>query len=136
MVKLINKPGAEWELVRWAQDVSASSIGGAKAIPALTAIRKKGDSLEILHGHAAVRARKHNPRDWEMFAYPEMAFVNEGRKKLLRVQTNRIECILTFRKGHEVDKVDAIERYLLIGNFRQMAGFCENVPLRFTKFSG
>jgi len=31
---VMKKPGGEWELVRWAQGVSASSIGGAGAIPA------------------------------------------------------------------------------------------------------
>lgn len=34
-----------------------------------TAIRKRDGSLKVLHGHAAVRARKKNPSDWEMFAY-------------------------------------------------------------------
>lgn len=65
-------------MVRWAQGVSASSIGGAEAIPALTAMRMRSDTVEILHGHAAVRARKRNPGDWEMFVYPKMAFVDEG----------------------------------------------------------
>jgi hypothetical protein len=63
---MVKKLGGEWELVRWAQDVSASSVGGAKAIPAMTAIRKRGEDREVLHGHAAVRARKRNPGDWEI----------------------------------------------------------------------
>jgi hypothetical protein len=44
----------------------------------MTAIRKRGKVREILHGHAAVRARKRNPGDWEMFAYPELVFTDEG----------------------------------------------------------
>jgi hypothetical protein len=75
---MVKKLGGEWELVRWAQGVSASSVGGAEAIPAMTAIRKKGEVREILHGHAAVRARKRNPGDWEMFAYPKLVFTDEG----------------------------------------------------------
>lgn len=75
---MVKKPGGEWELVRWAQGVSASSVGGAEAIPAMTAICKSGQSTEILHGHAAVRARKRNPGAWEMFAYPKLVFTDEG----------------------------------------------------------
>jgi hypothetical protein len=75
---MVKKPGGQWELVRWAQGVSASSVGGAEAIPALTAIRKQGRPREVLHGHAAVRARKRNPGDWEMFAYPKLVFIDEG----------------------------------------------------------
>jgi hypothetical protein len=74
---MVKKPGGQWELVRWAQGVSASSVGGAEAIPALTAIRKQGQPREVLHGHAAVRARKRNPGDWEMFAYPKLVFIEE-----------------------------------------------------------
>ena len=74
---MVKKPGGQWELVRWAQGVSASSVGGAEAIPALTAIRKQGQPREVLHGHAAVRARKRNPSDWEMFAYPKLVFIEE-----------------------------------------------------------
>ena len=44
----------------------------------MTAIRKRGEGTEILHGHAAVRARKRNPGDWEMFAYPKLVFTDEG----------------------------------------------------------
>lgn len=73
---MIKKLGEKWDLVRWVQGVSASSVGGAEAIPALTAIRKKGESLEILHGHATVCARKRNPGDWGMFAYPKLVFVD------------------------------------------------------------
>lgn len=43
----------------------------------MTAIRKRGESLEVLHGYAAVRARKRNPGDWEIFAYPKLVFVDE-----------------------------------------------------------
>lgn len=75
---MVKKPEGEWELVRWAQGVSASSVGGAEVIPAMTAIRKRGEGTEILHGHAAVRARKRNPGDWEMFAYPKLVFMDEG----------------------------------------------------------
>jgi hypothetical protein len=75
---MVKKPGGEWELVRWAQGVSASSVGGAEALPAMTAIRKRGEVRETLHGHAAVRARKRNPGDWEMFAYPKLVFTDEG----------------------------------------------------------
>ncbi|GAB7336925.1 hypothetical protein MBLNU13_g01768t2 [Cladosporium sp. NU13] len=75
---MVKKPGGEWELVRWAQGVSASSVGGAEAIPAMTAICKRGENKEILHGHAAVRARKRNPGDWEMFSYPKLVFTDEG----------------------------------------------------------
>ena len=75
---MVKKLGGEWELVRWAQGVSASSVGGAEAIPAMTAIRKRREGTEILHGHAAVRARKRNPGDWEMFAYPKLVFTDEG----------------------------------------------------------
>jgi hypothetical protein len=74
---MVKKPGGQWELVRWAQGVSASSVGGAEAIPALTAIRKQGRPREVLRGHAAVRARKRNPGDWEMFAYPKLVFIDE-----------------------------------------------------------
>ena len=90
---MIKKLGGEWELVRWEQGVSASSIRGAEAIPALTAIRKKGDSLKILHGHAVVRDRKRNPGDWDMFAYPTMAFVDQGTtpdvQRTLELQTKK-----------------------------------------------
>ena len=58
---MIKKLGGEWELVRWVQGVSASNIGGADAMSALTGIRRKGDSLEIFYFHTAVRARKCNP---------------------------------------------------------------------------
>jgi hypothetical protein len=44
----------------------------------MTAIRKRGEDREILRGHAAVRARKRNPGDWEMFAYPKLVFTDEG----------------------------------------------------------
>ena len=44
----------------------------------MTAIRKKGEDKDILHSHAAVRARKRNPGDWEMFAYPKLVFTDEG----------------------------------------------------------
>jgi hypothetical protein len=74
---MVKKLGGEWELVRWAQGVSASSVGGAEAIPAMTAIRKRGEDREVLHSHAAVRARKRNPGDWEMFAFPKLVFTNE-----------------------------------------------------------
>jgi hypothetical protein len=74
---MVKKPGGQWELVRWAQGVSASSVGGAEAIPALTAIRKQGRPREVLHGHVAVRARKRNPGDWEMFAYPKLVSIEE-----------------------------------------------------------
>jgi hypothetical protein len=63
---LIERPGGTWELVRWAQGAGASSVGGAEAIPALTAIQKgEREPREIRHGHAAVRARKKDPTDWE-----------------------------------------------------------------------
>lgn len=77
---MTKKPGGRWELVRWAQGFGASSVGGAEAIPALTAVQKRqgGQPLEIRHGHAAVRARKKNPTDWEMFAYPKFVFMGEG----------------------------------------------------------
>ena len=75
---MLKKPDSEWELSRWAQGVSASSVGGAEAIPALTAIRTVGGPGEVLHGHAAVRARKRNPNDWEIFAYQELVFTDEG----------------------------------------------------------
>jgi hypothetical protein len=75
---MVKKPDSEWELVRWVQCVSASSVGGAEAIPAMTAIRKRGEVKEILHGHAAVRARKQNPGDWEVFAYSKLVFTDEG----------------------------------------------------------
>lgn len=74
---LIEKQGGTWELVRWAQGAGASSVGGAEAIPALTAIRKgEREPREILHGHAAVRARKKDPTDWEVFAYPKHVFMD------------------------------------------------------------
>jgi hypothetical protein len=74
---LIERPGGTWELVRWAQGAGASSVGGAEAIPALTAIQKgEGEPREILHGHAAVRARKKDPTDWEVFAYPKHVFMD------------------------------------------------------------
>ena len=66
---MIKRPGGEWEIVRWAQGVGASSVGGAVAIPAMTAVRKEGLRREVFHGHAAVRARNRNPGDWEIFAY-------------------------------------------------------------------
>lgn len=88
---MVKKPGGEWELVRWAQGVSASSVGGAEAIPALTAIRKREQSLEVLHGHAAVRARKRNPGDWEIFAYPKLVFVDE-------TTTSDVQRTLDFQK--------------------------------------
>lgn len=109
---LIKSPGGEWELVRWAQGVSASSIGGAEAIPALTAMREKGDSLEILHGHAAVRARKRNPGDWEMFAYPKMAFVDEG-------STPDIQRTLELQK-EKARKFGMTSKEAAIGFFRHM----------------
>lgn len=83
---IVKKPGGEWELVRWAQGVGASSIGGAEAIPAMTAVRKKGQPKEVLHGHAAVRARKRNPGDWEIFAYPKLVFTDEGSRSTPDVQ--------------------------------------------------
>lgn len=90
---VMKKLGGEWELVRWEQGLSASSIKGAEPIPALAAIRPKGDSLEILHGHAAVRARKRNPGDWDMFAYLTMAFVDQGTtadvQRTLELQTKK-----------------------------------------------
>jgi hypothetical protein len=74
---LIEKPGGTWELVRWAQGAGASSVGGAEAIPALTAIQKgEREPREIRHGHAAVRARKKDPTDWEVFAYPKHVFMD------------------------------------------------------------
>lgn len=87
------KPGGAWELVRWAQGIGASSIGGAEAIPAMTAIRKGGHPKEILHGHDAVRARKRNPNDWEMFAYPKLVFMEEAMtpniKRALELQKEK-----------------------------------------------
>jgi hypothetical protein len=44
----------------------------------MTAIRKRGKVRKILHGHAAVRARKRNPGDWEIFACPELVFTDEA----------------------------------------------------------
>ena len=75
---MVKKPGGEWEVFRWAQGVGASSVGGAVAIPAMTAVRKGGLRGEVLHGHAAVRARNRNPGNWEMFAYPKQVFADEG----------------------------------------------------------
>jgi len=75
---MVKKPGGAWELVRWAQGAGASSVGGAEAIPALTAIHKGGqEPRDVRHGHAAVRARKKDPMDWEMFAYPKFVFMDE-----------------------------------------------------------
>jgi hypothetical protein len=74
---LIERPGGIWELVRWAQGAGASSVGGAEAIPALTAIQRgERESRETRHGHAAVRARKKDPTDWEIFAYPKHVFMD------------------------------------------------------------
>ena len=90
---MVKKPEGEWELVRWPQGVSASSVGGAEAIPAMTAVRKSGQPREVLHGHAAVRARKRNPADWEIFAYPKLVFTDEGTtpdvQRTLDVQTEK-----------------------------------------------
>ena len=93
------KPGGEWELVRWAQGVGASSVGGAEAIPAMTAICKSGQTREMLHGHAAVRARKRNPNDWEMFAYPKLVFMEEATtpniQRTLDLQKEKAEALGT-----------------------------------------
>ena len=63
--------------MRWAQGAGANSVGGAEAIPALTAIQKgEREPREIRHGHAAVRARKKDPTDWEVFAYPKHVFMD------------------------------------------------------------
>jgi hypothetical protein len=43
----------------------------------LTAIRKQGQPHEVLYSHAAVRTRKRNPSDWEMFAYLKLVFIEE-----------------------------------------------------------
>lgn len=66
--------------MRWAQGIGPSSVGGAEAIPALTAVRKgrDGEPLDIRHGHAAVSARKKDPSGWEMFTYPKFVFMDEG----------------------------------------------------------
>ena len=85
---MIKKPGGEWEVVRWAQGVGASSVGGAVAIPAMTAVRKGGLRREVLHGHAAVRARNRNPGDWEMFAYPKQVFTDEGATPVVQRTLN------------------------------------------------
>lgn len=75
---MVKKPGGAWEMVRWAQGAGASSVGGAEAIPALTSIRKgEQEPRDIRHGHAAVRARKKDPTEWEMFAYPKFVFMDE-----------------------------------------------------------
>lgn len=44
----------------------------------MTAIRKREEDRDVLHGHAAVRARKRNPGDWGMFAFPKLVFTDEG----------------------------------------------------------
>ena len=99
---MLKKPGGEWELVRWAQGVSASNVGGAEAIPAMTAIRKGGQSREVLHGHAAVRARKRNPGEWEMFAYPKLVFTDEETtpdvQRTLDLQTEKARTLGTTSK--------------------------------------
>lgn len=74
---MVKKPGGQWELVRWAQGVGASSVGGAEAIPAMSAVKREGRSAEMRHGHAAVRARKKNPSDWEMFSHPKLVFMED-----------------------------------------------------------
>jgi len=90
---MVKKPGGELENVRWPQGVSASSVGGAEAKPAMTAVRKSGQPREVLHGHAAVRARKRNPADWESFAYPKLVFTDEGTtpdvQRTLDLQTEK-----------------------------------------------
>ena len=90
---MVKKPGGDWELVRWVHGVSASSVGGAEAIPAMTAIRKGGQHREMVHGHAAVHARKRNPGDWEIFAYPKLVFTDEGTtpdvQRTLDLQTEK-----------------------------------------------
>lgn len=65
----------------------------------MTAICKSGQTREMLHGHAAVRARKRNPNDWEMFAYPKLVFMEEATtpniQRTLDLQKEKAEALET-----------------------------------------
>lgn len=47
---MMKKSGGYWELVRWAQGVGASSVGGAEAIPAMSVLKRVGRPAEMRHG--------------------------------------------------------------------------------------
>lgn len=110
---LVEKPGGTWELVRWPQGAGASSVGGAEAIPALTAIQKgQRESREICHGHAAVRARKKDPTDWEVFAYPKHVFMDGDT-------TPEIQRTLELQE-EKAKTLGTTPREIAIGFFRHM----------------
>lgn len=69
-------PGGQWELVRWAQGVGASSVGGEKSYQPCQ--QSRGKDNQQRYGHAAVRARKMSPSNWEVFSHPELVFMEDG----------------------------------------------------------
>ena len=87
----IKKPDGQWEVVRWAKGSGAGSLGGAEAIPTMTAVKRDGDTKEMRHGHAALRARMIHPTSWEMFSHLKLAFVADAPTLAIKQALSRQE---------------------------------------------
>jgi hypothetical protein len=74
----IKGPDGVWEVVRWAKGSGAGSLGGAEAIPTMTAVKKEDDAKEMRHGHAAMRAMMIHSTSWEIFSHLKLAFVADA----------------------------------------------------------
>jgi hypothetical protein len=75
----------EWQgLFRFKAGGKPSSVGGADAIPTITAVKKGGplsdlnDYGRVRHGHDALRACKMNPSEWVPFEYLKYVFMSKG----------------------------------------------------------
>jgi hypothetical protein len=81
----------EWQgLFRFKAGGKPSSVGGADAIPTITAVKKGGplsdlnDYGRVRHGHDALRACKLNPSEWVDFGYLKYVFMSERASSAIK----------------------------------------------------
>lgn len=81
----------KWQdLFRFKAGGKLSSVGGADAIPTITAVKKGGplsnldDYGRVRHGHDALRACRLNPSEWVAFEYLKYVFMSKGASSAIK----------------------------------------------------